>query len=178
MPRRLGFWTLLITSTLWVQGCAHNIEKQQKSIQQKLIGTWSCVNSTQAEGQSLGSSIKGTSTLRFTDTQIFSDGVSMWHVSPKGQASSEQVNIRHSYVASYTLIDEPLPKIVFYVSKGSMTQLSDNKRIKKLAFHSDPNRRNEANITRLTDKSLSIQSVEPNKNGSVSTTKTECTRKN
>lgn len=46
MPRRFGFWALLVVSTVWAQGCAHTpIESANSSLNElhnKLQGNWKC----------------------------------------------------------------------------------------------------------------------------------------
>ena len=178
MLRRIGCWTLLIASALWAQGCAHNepVEtKQQSSIQKSLVGTWSCSYNTHSKDRSLNVSVDGKTTMRFTDTQIFADGVSTWLFSKGKTRNPVTLRFQNSYQANYTIIEDTSPKIVYYIIDGSVAQISTDQRVKEFRFESDPLRRNESTIIRLTNDTLVMRSLESNK-GNISITNIECLR--
>ena len=78
MPRRFGFWALLITSALWAQGCAHTSSvidtTQRKSLEDLFIGTWSCTdaNETFQDGYF---ELSGYSKKHVTRDEIHEDGI-------------------------------------------------------------------------------------------------------
>ena len=100
MIRRIGFWTLLIASALWAQGCAHVDVPQQKTIQQQLIGTWSC------RTEILSISMK--SLMQFTETQLFAKHRIVF---------SSLKNTMIGQVANYTILNDKLPIISYEVTE-------------------------------------------------------------
>lgn len=176
--RRIGCWTLLIALALWAQGCAHNepVEtKQQSSIQKSLVGTWSCSYNTRSKDRSQNVSVDGKTTMRFTDTQIFTDGVSTWLFPKDKMRNPVTLRFQNSYQANYTVIEDASPKIVYYIIDGSVAQISTDQRVKEFRFESDPSRRNESTIVRLTNDTLVVRSLESYK-GDTSITNAKCLR--
>ena len=50
MPRRFGFWTLLVVSTAWAQGCTTTPNTKMEQIKHDLlIGKWDCSYTYQSE---------------------------------------------------------------------------------------------------------------------------------
>ena len=75
MPRRLGFWTLLITSTLCAQGCAHTTNSATNNslanVHKELQGVWLCSSEF-----SLAPKVKGhiESKMTFSPEQMVEQG--------------------------------------------------------------------------------------------------------
>ena len=176
MSNRFGFWTLLIASTLWTQGCTHTSHPFSDSTPHKLLGAWECSVTTQTGNQLTTISIDTRSTLYFSETQMISEGISTLELTPKTSNSVSQVTLRHKYIANYQLLDkEAPPKIVFYVVEHNVTEISTSSTVKSAKFLYNPKQRNQSTIVKLTDNELTLQTIEPYQKD-ISKTQVQCNR--
>ena len=176
MRCRFGYWTLLIASALWAQGCAHTSHPFPDSSPHKLLGAWECSATTQTENQLTTTSVNTRSILYFSETQMTSEGISIWDIKPKTSNSASQVTLRHKFIANYQLLDkETPPKIIFYVVENSVTEISTSSTMKSAKFLSNPKQRNQSTIVKLTNNELILQTIEPYKKD-VSKTQMQCNR--
>ena len=102
MIRRIGFWTLLIASALWAQGCAHSkeittLEDTHKALQ----GLWQCEMQKLLD-QNTSSQVK--SLISITDHQIIEE--STFTIKKLFSKEPEYMNSQIKWLMAYKLLDE------------------------------------------------------------------------